>query len=85
MLNLESGERENQFQFKDEFSAKVEKHLAHNQNWIVIPFEKQTLILDIQTSQIKFLEKAKGKKKLAWSQSNNVTIQTYSKTVKIEW
>ena len=79
MLNLESGERENQFQFKDEFSAKVEKHMAHNQNWIVIPFEKQTLILDIQTSQIKFLEKAKGKK------TGLVTIQTYSKTVKIEW
>ena len=79
ILNLESGERENQFQFEDEFSAKVEKHLAHNQNWIVIPFEKQTLILDIQTSQIKFLEQAKGKK------TGLVTIQTYSKTVKIEW
>ena len=74
ILNLLSGERENQLQFKDEFSAKVEKHLAHNQNWIVIPFEKQTLILDVQTSQIKYLEKAKGNKQ-AWSQSKHATLQ----------
>ena len=66
ILNLESGVREKLFQFKEEFSIKVEKHLAHNENWIVIPFEKETLVLDIQNSQIKYLEKAIGKFKKNW-------------------
>ena len=63
ILSLESGKTEKMFQFSDEFSVKVEKHLTQNEKWIVIPFEKQTLILDIETSQIKYLEKAKGKNK----------------------
>ena len=61
IINLESGVREKLFQFKEEFSTKVEKHLTHNENWIVIPLEKETMVLDIQNSQIHNLEKAKGK------------------------
>ena len=61
ILNLELGERIKLFQFSEEFSAKVEKNLAQNQNWIVIPFEEQTMILDVPSSTIKYLEKAKGK------------------------
>ena len=61
ILNLELGERIELLQFSEEFSTKVEKNLAQNQNWIVIPFKEQTMILDIQSSKIKYLEKAKGK------------------------
>ena len=61
ILDLEFGERIKLFQFEDEFTSKVEKNLATNKSWIVIPFEKQTLILDIQSSKIKYLEKANGK------------------------
>jgi hypothetical protein len=61
ILNLESGEREKMFQFHEEFNGEVEKDLTYNQKWIVIPFEHQTLILDIERSKIKYLEKAKGK------------------------
>ena len=63
ILSLESGETKNLIDFNnDDFAQKVEEHLAFNESWIAIPLQQNVVILDVQTSQIKYLEKKNGTK-----------------------
>ena len=74
ILSLESGETKNLIDFNnDDFAQKVEEHLAFNESWIAIPLQQNVVILDVQTSQIKYLEKKNGTK-MSFYPSNHAII-----------